>query len=122
MLRRTIPVISLTPEDVEPVTRFFTDILGFEKSTYTFDRDGEVDPIVWHGDIEIRFNRYFDGRTPALPCNVGIVIECDDCQQRADRMYAAGLHPSYTHDVGRPLRVTWIKDGLYVAFEQPDEA
>jgi hypothetical protein len=49
------------------------------------------------------------------------VIECDDCQRWADRMYAKGLEPGYGHDVGKPLRLEyWIKDGFYVAFEQPD--
>ena len=123
MLRRSIAEITLAPEDIEPVTRFFTDILGFEKSTYTFDREGEVAPVVRHGDIEIRFRRYIDSRTPARSSMTGVVIECDDCQQWADRMHAAGLEPGYGHDVGEPLRLEyWIKDGFYVAFEQPDEA
>jgi hypothetical protein len=114
MLFRTIPEISLAPEDVEPITRFFTDILGFEKSTHTFDGDGEVDPIVRHGEIEIRFHKWYDVRPPY---RVGIVIECDDVQQWIDRLFDAGLRPGLGH-----ARVECqIKDGLYVAFKERDQ-
>jgi hypothetical protein len=123
MLRRTIPEITLAANDLESVTRFFTEMLGFERSTYTFDYQGEVDPVVRHGDIEIRFRRCIHSETPTSSTMTGIVIECDDCQRWADLMFAKGLQPSYVHDIGQPLRLKyWIKDGFYLAFEQPDAA
>lgn len=124
MLRRAIPEITLGADDLQLVTRFFTEVLGFEKSTYTFDGEGERDPIVRHGNIEIRFRRYINSQTPSRSTSTGVVIECDDCQSWADRIHARGLQPTnYGRDVGQPIRLEcWIKDGFYVAFEQPDGA
>ena len=102
--------------DIDTVTRFLIDVVGFE--VRTDECRAHVQAILVNGDIQIHV--FSADKDPNLRSYItGLVFRCDDCKYWHDRLESNGLAPALVDKADYPLSAgCHVTDDFAVTFEE----